>query len=202
MKRTLDECCEVLAAEVDRFPWSLRSAYVDWLAQTYYYVLHSTRLLATAAGRFEFDERGQALHHRFATHIGEEKKHELLALHDLKVLGAELLPERHSTRMFYEPQYYKIERNGPIGLFGYIMPLEAIGPLRGKQIMTALLGAFGEKCVSFLKLHAQDDVEHLEKALASLESASPRDRTFVEENMRQTTFAYCQMLREIRSHTS
>ena len=34
------------------FPWTERAAYVGWLAQTYYYVRHSTRLLAAAAARF------------------------------------------------------------------------------------------------------------------------------------------------------
>ena len=55
-----------VSAATDRFPWEERAAYADWLAQTYYYVRHTTRLIASAAARFPIDERGNSLHHRFA----------------------------------------------------------------------------------------------------------------------------------------
>jgi thiaminase len=202
MKALLAECSERLGHGVDRFPWSDRRAYADWLAQTYFYVRHSTRLLAAAAARFSHDERDTALHCRFAAHMAEEKKHELLCVHDLKVIGASLdsLPEHHSTRMFYEPQYYKIEHQAPIALFGYILPLEAIGPSHGKRILEPLLLAHGDKCAAFLKLHAAEDIDHLDKALELLDGLAGAERTLVEENMRQTTYAYVAMLEDIRRH--
>jgi thiaminase len=106
MKTLLSECVADLSAATDQFPWEERAAYADWLAQTYYYVRHTTRLIACAAARFPLDERGNSLHHRFATHMGEEKKHEQLAVHDLRQIGAAIedLPEHASTRMFYESQ--------------------------------------------------------------------------------------------------
>jgi hypothetical protein len=202
MKALLDECGKQLGQAVDRFPWSDRRAYADWLAQTYFYVRHSTRLLAAAAARFSHEERDTALHTRFATHMAEEKKHELLCVHDLKVIGYALdtLPEHYSTRMFYEPQYFKIEHQAPIALFGYILPLEAIGPWHGKRILESLVQAHGEKSVSFLKLHAAEDVDHLDKALQMLDGLAGRERTLVEDNMRQTTYAYVGMLHDIRHH--
>lgn len=95
--------------------------------------------------------------------MAEEKKHELLALHDIQVLGETLesLPEHPSTRMFYEPQYFKIEHQSPLALFGYILPLEAIGPAQGPQIAESVTAVYGPKCASFVKLHAGEDVEHL-----------------------------------------
>jgi len=202
MKALLDECGARLGRAVDRFPWSDRRAYADWLAQTYFYVRHSTRLLAAAAARFSHDERDTALHHRFATHMAEEKKHELLCVHDLKAIGASLAtyPEHDSTRMFYETQYYKIEHQAPIVLFGYILPLELIGPLYGKRVAQSLVRAHGESSASFLKLHAAEDVDHLDKALGMLDGLAPVERAWVEQNMRQTTYAYVAMLEDIRRH--
>jgi thiaminase len=200
MKSLLDDCVAQLTSASDRFPWDDRRAYADWTAQTYYYVRHSTRLLAAAAARFAYDERGNALHHRFAAHMAEEKKHELLCIHDLKQLGTSLetLREHHSTRAFYEPQYFKIEHGAPIALFGYILPLEAIGPACGRRIIERVVAAHGEKSASFLKLHSEEDVEHLDKALSMLEGLPPSERGLVEENLRQTTYGYVAMLQDIR----
>jgi hypothetical protein len=199
MRALLSTCVERVSSAIDRFPWESRESYADWLAQTYYYVRHSTRLLAASAARFAFDPRGNALHHRFAAHMGEEKKHELLAAHDLKELGTsiEMLPERSSTRLFYEPQYYKIEHQHPIALFGYILPLEAVGPLCGSKIMGRIAGSHGSKCTSFLKLHAADDVEHVEKALEMVAGVPADERIIIEQNVRQTTYAYVAMLVDI-----
>jgi len=201
MKSLLNEACDDMRVDVQRFPWAHRDAYADWLAQTYYYVRHSTRLLASAATRFSLDKRGDALHYRFAAHMAEERKHEQLALHDLKHIGRTIadIPERLATRMFYEPQYYKIEHQTPIALFGYILPLEAIGPLVGGSVVEQVCLAFGAQSASFLKLHAGEDVEHLEKAFQILESVTEHERALIQDNIRQTAFAYRLLLRDIRN---
>jgi len=201
MKATFDKSVADLSRVIDRFPWTERAAYAEWLAQTFYYVRHSTRLLAAAAARFSFDAAGSSLHHRFAAHMAEEKKHELLAIHDLKQLDLSIdsFPERDSTRMFYEPQYYKIEHQDPIVLFGYILPLEALGPTCGARIIDQVTGVFGQKCASFVRVHAEDDISHLEKAFASLDGISEVHRRLVEQNMRQSTYSYLQMLSDMTS---
>jgi pyrroloquinoline quinone (PQQ) biosynthesis protein C len=200
MKAQLEDCIDRLTMEIECFPWSEQDVYVDWLAQTYYYVRHSTRLLAAAAARCPYDEQGNTVHYRFAKHMDEEKKHEILALHDLKELGASIdrLPEHHSTRLFYEPQYYKIEHQNPIIIFGYIIPLEAIAVAQGQRVLEAAMHAFGNKCVSFLRVHVQDDVDHLDKALCALQNVSDDARLLIEENMQQSTYCYSLMLSDIR----
>jgi hypothetical protein len=200
MNTLLNACVRELGVMADGFPWEDRRAYADWLAQTYYYVRHTTRLLAAAASRFALDERGNAVHHRFAAHMGEEKKHELLAIHDLKQLNAsiERFPEHASTRMFYEPQYYKIEHLGPMVPFGYILPLEAIGPACGKRVIERITGVHGPKCVSFVRLHSDEDPDHLQKAIHAIEDVSAVERAHIEDNMRQTTFAYGVILSDIK----
>ncbi len=199
MKVILDSCVDHLGDAIARFPWEDRPAYGDWLAQTYYYVRHSTRLLAAAAARFAFDPGGDALHHRFAAHMGEEKKHEQLAVHDIKRIGLALedLPEHASTRMFYEPQYYKIEHESPLCLFGYILLLESIGPKSGKRTIERVTDAYGGKCASFLMLHTEEDVAHVHKAIEMVSSVPSRERRFIEQNIEQTAHAYRTMLLEI-----
>ncbi|HEX5657391.1 MAG TPA: iron-containing redox enzyme family protein [Polyangiales bacterium] len=201
MIEQLERCTASMRAAAESFPWQRRDAYAGWLAQTYFYVRHSTRLLACAGARFEHGERGDALHYRFAAHITEEKKHEQLCVHDLKQLGLSLdaFPERHSTRLFYEPQYYKIEHQSPSALFGYIVALEAFGPAYGPQIVQAVTGAFGPRCASFLELHAEEDEDHIQKALAMISTVPERERAWVLENLEQTTYAYQRLLADLAS---
>jgi hypothetical protein len=202
MKTVLDECVSRLERALERFPWGTPKAYGDWLAQTYYYVRHSTRLLAASAARFPHDDAGNAFHHRFAAHMSEEKKHELLALHDLKALGFSIdgFPEHASTRMFYEPQYYKIEHQDPLALFGYILPLEAMSARKGPWVCERVIESHGPHCAAFLKVHAEDDVDHLDKALRALEVANAGQRALIELNMEQTTHGYVALLSQVPRH--
>jgi pyrroloquinoline quinone (PQQ) biosynthesis protein C len=185
---------------VEAFPWHQRRAYADWLAQTYYYVRHSTRLLAAAAARFQHDERGYALHQRFGKHIGEEDRHELLALHDIKALGSSLdeFEERDVTRMFYEPQYYKVEHQDPLALFGYILPLEAVAVSKGGWVLARTDELYGRAAGTFLRVHAEDDVEHLDRAFAALSDITAQQQAIVACNLRQSTSAYVGILQALQ----
>lgn len=201
MREVFELCVHQLDQGGEQFPWHVRDAYGDWLAQTYYYVSHSTRLLASAAARFALDGRGNALHQRFGKHIAEEDRHELLALHDLETLGFSIdqFRERDATRMFYEPQYYKVEHQDPLALFGYILPLEAIAVSKGKWLLERVDALYGRGAGSFLRVHAAEDVEHLEKAFAALDGITAEQSRLIETNLRQSTQAYLGILRELRA---
>jgi predicted metal-dependent hydrolase len=155
--------------------------------------------LAAAAARFSLDSRGNAYHLRFGAHIGEECSHEQLALNDLQRLGvdANALRELSSTRMFYETQYYKIDYVDPYALYGYILMLEATGPLCGDAIATRVTSAHGPKCASFLKLHAAEDVDHVQRALAMVGELDTSTHATVLQNLHQSASAYRLMLSEI-----
>jgi hypothetical protein len=200
MRTLFTRCLAELEAAVEAFPWHERRAYADWLAQTYFYVRHSTRLLATAAARFSHDDRGAALHQRFGAHLGEEDRHELLALHDLAALGLPLedFPERDATRMFYETQYYKVEHQDPLVLFGYILPLEAIVVAKGPWVLARTDALYGRAAGSFLRVHAHDDVDHLDKAFAALAGITPQQEALVACNLGQSTSAYHGILRSVQ----
>ena len=196
MKETLNEVVARLGRSIEQFPWEDQDSYVTWLAQTYYYVAHSTRLLAAAAARMPFSALGNQLHHRCAAHMAEEKKHELLAAHDLAALGrrVEAFPELPATRILYEPQYMKIEHVSPIALFGYILTLEAMSATHGPMNLERVVPAHGEHAAAFLTLHAREDQGHVAKALASLASLDESDCRIVLRNIEKTGVAYELML--------
>jgi pyrroloquinoline quinone (PQQ) biosynthesis protein C len=203
VKEILETVSNEVADSLNHFPWEAKAAYAGWLAQTYFYVRHSTRLLAAAAARFSLDNRGNTFHVRFGAHIGEERSHEKLALHDIGQLGvpADGLRELNSTRMFYETQYYKIEYVDPFALYGYILMLEATGPACGNAIVERVTKAYGPKCASFLKLHAAEDVDHVQRALELVGQLDPATHDLVLQNLHQSGQAYRLMLRDIQADT-
>src|SRR4051812_18758279 len=115
-----------MGASADLYPWHDPYAYGLYLAQTYFYVCHSTRLLAFSAGIMKTPDT--PFHRRFLEHASEEKGHEMMLLNDLAKLGFKItdFTEMPETRMFWEPQFYKIQHNDPLSVMGYIIALEAI----------------------------------------------------------------------------
>ncbi len=182
---------ELTSSKID---WSKKEVYANYLAQTYYYVSHSTRLLAAAASRFNQEDAG--FHRRFLKHCQEETSHEILAKNDLESLGFDLLsfPELAETRMFYEPQYFKIEHKDPIALLGYILPLEIIACTECPKLFKRVKDAWGVKCASFLKVHGEEDPDHVDKALELLNLISSQRLKLVEENFRQTVKSFSLLL--------
>ncbi len=59
-------------------PWEDKWTYAEWLAQTFFYVRHATRVLAKAAYRCSFEDEG--LHKKLLEGINEEKNHEIIDL--------------------------------------------------------------------------------------------------------------------------
>ena len=179
------------------FPWANKAVYAEFLAQTFYYVQHSTRLLALAGGMIPLGDRRSF--DRYIKHISEERNHEVLARRDLEQLGFELdhMPEMPVTRLLWEPQYYKVIHKSPMALLGYILPLEALAANEGGNVVQALEEIYGSKCLNFLRLHGEEDIKHVKDAIALIESLDERNRTLVHENIEQTVAAYSQWLRGI-----
>ena len=63
-----DEALGPVLAAGDVFPCRCRAAYGDWLAQTYHYVFHTSRLIALAASRC--DAHHDTFHRRSGTGTG------------------------------------------------------------------------------------------------------------------------------------
>lgn len=179
---------------IRNYPWENERAYAEYLAQTYYYICHSTRLLAASAARFS--QADQGLHKRFLKHTDEENSHELLALRDLQKLGfnIENFPELAQTKTLYEIQYYKIEHCDPAALMGYILALETLAANDLKWLKEKVTGLYGKECAKFIQVHADEDPDHIEKALKVVDQLSANRLPAIDINIQQTALCFNDML--------
>lgn len=200
LQKTLDVELASAMEQIDSCHWDNKNFYADYMAQTFYYVRHSTRLLALAASRLSYEEQ-QTFHLRFISHLREESNHEKLALNDLKHLGfkKEDLPEHSSTRLFYEPQYFKIEHQRPLAIMGYILFLEALAQKACPKLVEKLAEIYGNRCATFFHVHGEEDPAHVESAMKVIYELSEEDLQAVILNLSQTSFAYSAMLNELNA---
>lgn len=183
-----------MSKAIRNYPWENKEAYAQFLAQTYYYICHSTRLLAASASRFS--QLDQSMHRRFLKHTDEENSHELLALRDLQKLGYSIqdFPEMPETSSLYEIQYYKIEHIDPAALMGYILALESMAGADFPWLKERTVGLWGKECAKFIQVHADEDPDHIEKAMQVIEGLK-RDRLpAINHNIEQTALCYINML--------
>ena len=202
LENALDHCIRLSQSSYESMPWDNKAFYANYMAQTFYYVKHSTRILALSAGRLNYEEQ-QKIHLRFLKHLGEEANHEKLALNDLKFLGHKLedFPELNSTRFFYEPQYYKIEHQHPLSLMGYILFLEVLAQKVCPPLSAKLSNLYGKKSATFLLVHGEEDPGHVEEAKKLLSEFDPVALEFIIINLKQSAYAFDNMMREIAEAT-
>lgn len=177
--------------------WEQKRIYGNWLAQTYYYICHSTRILAAAASRFQVDR--DKLHTQQANHIKEESHHEKLALADLKALGFSLadFPELPGTKALYRSAYYMIEREHPISVYGYVFLLECVPVYCGGGTLETVSRAFGPNAARCLKLHTNDDPEHIKTYLSFIDELPENEKAHVRELLTTTADNYVRLLDEV-----
>lgn len=176
-------------------PWEDPNFYAAWLAQTTYYVRHSTRLLALAGALSPLDQ--QEFHNRFLKHAAEEKGHENLTLLDLKHLGQKIenLPEFPATQSFYQTQYHWIEKISPLAFFGYILCLECLAVQVGPQLSKITTDLYGPKGSHFLRVHSEEDIGHVKEAVARVEKLPLETQDLILKNMLQSFENYDNILR-------
>jgi uncharacterized ferritin-like protein (DUF455 family) len=184
-----------MCSTLQSYNWESREAYAQYLAQTYYFVSHSTRLLAASAARFSQAET--KMHRRFLKHTEEENSHEVMALRDLQNLGYKIedFPELPETRLLYEPQYFKVEHLDPLALMGYILALEVLAYKECPPLKSFLTDRYGAKCTVFIKVHADDDPDHVEKAMELIQGLPEHRLNMIMENLEQTSIAYVSMIK-------
>jgi hypothetical protein len=182
---------------IEAFPWSDAKAYASWLVQTHTMVNHSTRLVALAGAYAQLDRN--ELHARFVDHSKEERGHQIVAVADLKSLGYELkdLPRLPQSEVMYQIQYYWIQHRGATSFFGYTLALESIASEYGKFIYDSVNKAHGAKASKFMKLHSEDDVEHIQKAYDQINKLNEKELELVAENLTLSSQLYRSMLTEV-----
>lgn len=171
--------------------------YADWLAQTYYFVKHSTRLLCLSAGLCPFEY--QFFHNRAISHAAEEKNHEKLVETDLKNLGYKLeqFPEHPATTAFYQCQYFSIQNENPLAFLGYVYLLEYLSISLGVRLHKEMLPLVGPKAVNFLKVHSEDDVEHIDSLEDLVKALKPEDQKAILANLKLSSFLYQEIMSQI-----
>lgn len=182
-----------MVSAVERLDFSDSTVYSLWLAQAYYFVRHSTPLLALSCGRAV---NNRSYHLRCIGHLSEEKGHDGLLLNDLKALGVSIkdCPEFASTSAFYQSQYFWIEHVNPVSFLGYIYVLEALAVLQGKSKADQ---AKSFRADSFLKIHADEDAGHLQQAAKLISTFSESDQKQIVKNAQQASALYQLIVRDI-----
>lgn len=198
LKKDAHECVSRMSQFCIEMDWKDKSLYADWLAQSYLYVRHATRVLASAAARCSMEQ--EPLHKKLLDGINEEKNHELLATRDLAHLKYNLkdFNEYPETSAYYQTLYYNIQADGPFALLGYFLPLEGLAAEGLNSVCDTIMSQYSEKGSSFMKVHCKLDLGHFEEGLNFLDTLSSDQLTIIERNMKLSTELYINMLRKIK----
>lgn len=186
---------DLIDSELERFiaaikpnRFSEEEFYSLWLAQTYYYVSHSGRLLSLAAKGFVKEELKEA----FKQHSKEESGHQILAKNDLLELNSKSVgrfPELSETQEFYTYMYNNLEAK-PEFIIGYAFALEFIACRFALKFAETVRESFGDNKDSFLVEHGELDQEHTETILNLLQHLDALEFENVIESTRESFRKY------------
>jgi hypothetical protein len=181
------------------YPWEDSYAHALWLAQTWYMVSHSTRLVAMAGAYVV--PGNESLHARFVDHSKEERGHQAICLTDMKALGYKLsdFQPTFQAQAMYQVQYYWIQFRGAASFFGYTLALECLAEKFGPEVAARVAKAHGPKASVFWKLHSEDDQEHTQSAFKHIEKLSPQDAQAAKENLLLSCQTYRSMLVDLHA---
>lgn len=198
MKQRIETAIETVGTKLKNLDFTHQTTYETWLSQAYYFVKHSTPMLALSAGLSVND---RDYHIRCIDHLSEEKGHDKMLINDLKFLGTTFsaYPELASTQALYQTQYYWIQHMSPKSFLGYIFLLEGLAVTCGMQILEKVSKFKGN---SFLKNHSEDDVDHLAKAFEVFDKMTETEQKMIVENCELAANLYMTMLEEITSYAA
>jgi hypothetical protein len=190
-----------MGVSVLAFPWENRQAYGHWLAQTYYFVRHTTSFLGLTASRFGHWRRELQYHQ--LQHLRGEADHDMLLLNDLGKLGFKFqdFPELPETAALYQMQYYFIEHENPSSHFGYAYCLEGLAAKKIELFYKRVEESFSSDACTFLHVHMIEDQDHFEDGLAVLNELTQVEADSFQRNLQQTASLYIHILEHIKKIT-
>ena len=191
-----------LGAAFQKFPWEKEAAYAAWLSQTYYFVRHTTTLVAMSAAKFGAKNREE--HYQMIHHLADERGHDLLALTDLKNLGWKLeqVPEYAETSVFYQNQYYMISHEPAASHLGYSLVLEGLAAKYAPDVCKRITAQYGADCCEFANVHATVDQDHYASGLAELYKLTEEQAEAAYRNLEQSCLMYKMILDRIVATTA
>ena len=139
--------------------------YGRYLTNVFHYACHSAEVIALAGARCARSHPEASRY--LLRHAEEEMGHELWALDDLKALGAEEAVVRGTRPVpacaaMIAFEYYVAGRANPVGLFGWLYVLEAMGDDLGKRVAAGLQSGLGDskRGIKFVAGHGVADHDH------------------------------------------
>jgi len=200
MRREIDSVIQDVGKAMEEVNWDDERTYCNFLAQTYYFATHTVRLLASAASKMEPEDR--VFQKRFLEHTREETDHDLILIADLKKFGRSLdeFQEYSSTSLMWQSQSYLIDKD-PLFFMGYIIALEEVAAKFGEKMFSTIKGSH-KKGFQFIKVHSEDDIEHIEHAYKVIDSLDEFRKAQILKNAKQTASAYISMLNDVSQASS
>lgn len=201
VEKALKAAVKQMENGIEAYPFENEEAYAHFLAQTYYMVRHTTRILTISAGRMPLELN--QFHQFYLHHLREENGHEQLALNDLEVLGWNIqdLPEAMHTQFIVQSQYYWLDRS-PFGAFGYAWCLECLAVRKGREVIQRVQPIHGSECHTFLQVHAEEDVDHIEENEMRARAIPANYYEKLISNIEQTGYLYPAILNEVAAKCS
>lgn len=183
-------------------------SYIRYLINVNKYAEHSPKVIAMAAARCMSSHRELASY--LLRHAEEEKGHDLWALEDLIDLGIDpsyvqdQYPVKACSSMIGF-MYYTACHQNPVGLFGWMYILEAIGNDLGALVADKLDGSLGlnGKSLRFVAGHAMSDQDHTKDLTNVIERyvTKPKDMADINHTARVISDLYIRMFEEISKPT-
>jgi heme oxygenase len=181
-----------------------RDAYADYLCNVYAYAEHSAKVIALAASRCmnSHPELARYLLH----HAEEEQGHDRWALADLADLGysevqVNAVDPVPSCSAMIGFEYFIAGYANPVGLFGWLYVLEAMGDDLGSEVAAKVdeALALGGQGLRFIAGHGVADVEHTADITAQIGAhlTAPADLRAVTHVAEVIATLYVGMFREI-----
>lgn len=191
------ECVRKISTTAIKLDWEDPGIYAIWLAQTYYYVRHATRVLAFAAAHCSFED--EAMHQKCLLGIMEEKGHEVLVIRDLRSLGYSIsqFQEFTATSAYYQTLYRNITTDGPVALIGYFVPLEGLAAIGLSKVMGIVTEKYGAKGTNFLQMHCKVDEGHFATGLDFIEAFDREKAVIFKKHLNYSTNLYINILESI-----
>ncbi len=173
--------------------------YKSWLAQTYFQTKNHDKALLHIA---ECAPVGTEEKKRWFAHSREEKGHYKLAQRDLNFLGGDISNycETVENKTIYQRQWFFASEINTNICFGWILALEgcASGIAKRHDFIRAMYAAHGPGAMSFLKLHIEEDDDHLDSAFKIVDSLPIKIQEEVIVNMLDSCKLYSSMLKSLK----
>jgi len=200
-KRVFDELLQTRALRQVMGGTVDRAGYIRYLLNVFHYAQYSPVVMAIAASHCLLTHPELASY--LLRHAQEETGHDVWAAEDLRDLGVgeeELHASRpdSSCAALIGYTHYVAGFANPIGIFGWMYVLEAVGLDLGNLVAEKLRSA-GVKGIRFIAGHSVADTDHIREITEQLESHLQRDedRAAVLEVADVVADLYLGMFREI-----